>query len=59
MKNEKLVLSVKEWSKKIRESKANHLCVPINIINKIIDITSYFLAQFVNEYLQTNRPKLA
>ena len=33
--------------------------MPINNINKIIDITSYSLAQFVNEYLRTNRPELA
>ena len=33
--------------------------MPINIVNKIIGITSYFLAQFVNGYLQTNRFELA
>ena len=30
----------------------------INNINKIIDITPYSLAGFVNKYLQTNRSKL-
>lgn len=49
MEDEDLVLFVKEWSKKAGESKVNHLYVPINIINKIIGITSYSLAQFVNE----------
>lgn len=33
--------------------------MPINIANKLIGITSYSLAQFVNKYLQTNRPELA
>ena len=33
--------------------------MPINNINKIIDITSYSLAQFLDEYLRTNRPELA
>ena len=33
--------------------------MPINIVNKIIGITSYSLAQFVIGYLQTNRPELA
>lgn len=28
-------------------------------INKVIGITSYFLAPFVSEYLRTNRPELA
>lgn len=32
--------------------------MPINIINKIIGITFYFLARFINEYLQTNQFKL-
>lgn len=59
MEDEDLVLSLKEWSRKAGESKVNHLCVPINIINKIIGIASYSLAQFVNEYLRTNRPELA
>lgn len=31
----------------------------INIVNKIIGITSYFLAQFVNKYLKINRSELA
>lgn len=33
--------------------------MPINIVNKLISITSYSLAQFVNGYLQKNRPELA
>ena len=33
--------------------------MPINIINKILGITSYSLAQFVNGYLQANRPELS
>ncbi len=33
--------------------------MPINLVNKILGITSYFLAQFVNRYLQENRPELA
>ena len=33
--------------------------MPINIVNKLIGITSYSLAQFVNGYLRTNRPELA
>ena len=33
--------------------------MPINIVNKIIGVTSYSLAQFVNGYLQANRPELA
>ncbi len=37
----------------------NNQCLSINNINKIIDIISYSLVQFVNEYLQTNWSKLA
>ena len=33
--------------------------MPINLVNKILGITSYSLAQFVNGYLQANRPELA
>lgn len=33
--------------------------MPINIINNIISITSYFLALFVGKYLYTNKSKLA
>ena len=33
--------------------------MPINIANKLIGITSYSLAQFVNRYLRTNRLELA
>ncbi len=33
--------------------------MPINLVNKILGITSYSLAQFVNGYLQANRLELA
>ncbi len=33
--------------------------MPINLVNKILGITSYSLAQFVNRYLQANRLELA
>ena len=33
--------------------------MPINLVNKILVKTSYSLAQFVNRYLQANRPELA
>ena len=32
--------------------------MPINLVNKILVKTSYSLAQFVNRYLQANRPEL-
>lgn len=50
---------MKEWSRKAGESKISYECLPININNKILGITSYYLAQFVNVYLQTNRPELS
>lgn len=31
----------------------------INIVNKLVGITSYFLAQFIKENLQINRLELA
>ena len=33
--------------------------MPINLVNKILGITSYSLAKFVNGYLQGNRSELA
>ena len=33
--------------------------MPTNLVNKILGITSYSLAQFVNRYLQANQPELA
>lgn len=49
-----MVFSIKKYNRKIRESRVKYLYISINIINKIIDITSYFLAGFINKYLQTN-----
>lgn len=48
MKNEDLILFIKEWSKKVGENKANDKSLLINIVNKLMDITSYSLAQFIN-----------
>ena len=59
MEDEDLVLSVKDWAKKTGESKYSGKYIPISNINTRSGVTSYALAQFVDEYLRTHQPELA
>lgn len=54
-----LILYIKKQSKKVEENRINYKYLSINIINQIISIILYFLAQFINRYFQTNLPELA
>lgn len=59
MEDEDLVLSVKDWAKRIDENKYYDKYIPISNINIRSGVTSYTFVQFVGKYLHTHTPELA
>lgn len=59
IEDEDFVLSIKDWAKKIGESKYFGQYVPISRINPSLGVISYIFAQFVGKYLHIYWPNLA
>lgn len=59
MKNEDLVLFIKNWAKKIDENKYSGQYMPISNINTKPNVTLYTFVQFVGKYLCTHQLELA